>query len=98
MNTIKVVIPSAPTMYVTLGAGVVGISGYSGYSGMNGAFTASGYSGYSGDTSTSPVITSGNTAPSSIPGKIGDIYVNTTIRKVYVATGTSSSFDWTLVN
>ncbi|MGQ4834685.1 MAG: hypothetical protein ACP6IS_12440 [Candidatus Asgardarchaeia archaeon] len=41
---------------------------------------------------------SGSGAPTSTPEKVGDIYVDTTNKKVYVATGTSSSTDWTLVN
>ncbi len=45
-----------------------------------------------------PTISSGTTAPSSTPDKIGDIYVNTTGTTMYVATGTSSSSDWTAVN
>ncbi len=45
-----------------------------------------------------PAITSGTTAPSSTPTKIGDIYVNTSGSKVYIAKGTSSSADWLILN
>ena len=43
-------------------------------------------------------ITSGAAAPTSTPVKVGDIYIDTTNKKVYIATGTSSSSDWTVVN
>lgn len=45
-----------------------------------------------------PVITSGTAAPVSTPGKVGDIYVDTTNKKLYFATGASSSADWTIAN
>ena len=49
-------------------------------------------------TSLAPVITSGDGAPSSTPGKIGDIYVDTTNHKLYFAEGSDSSADWILAN
>ncbi|MCA9915073.1 MAG: hypothetical protein KC496_17080, partial [Anaerolineae bacterium] len=45
-----------------------------------------------------PLISSGAGAPSSTPSRVGLIYVDTTNYKVYIATGTSSSADWTLVS
>lgn len=45
-----------------------------------------------------PTISSGTSAPSSTPTKVGDIYVDTTNLKLYFATGTSSSSDWTIAN
>lgn len=45
-----------------------------------------------------PIAVYGSGAPTSTPLAIGDIYVNTALSKVYVATGRSSSSDWTLVN
>lgn len=45
-----------------------------------------------------PIISSGTTAPSSTPTKVGDVYLDTTAKKTYFATGTSSSSDWTIVN
>lgn len=45
-----------------------------------------------------PIITSGTSAPSSTPAKVGDIYVDTSAKKLYFATGTSSSSDWTIAN
>ena len=45
-----------------------------------------------------PYITSGTGAPGTTPGKIGDMYIRTSNAKVYVATGTSSSTDWTILN
>jgi len=45
-----------------------------------------------------PAISSGTVSPSSTPGKIGDMYIDTNTKKLYFATGTSSSADWTLAN
>lgn len=45
-----------------------------------------------------PIITSGTTAPSSTPSKVGDIYVDITAKKLYFAAGTSSSSDWIITN
>lgn len=44
------------------------------------------------------IISTGSSAPSTTPTAVGDIYVNTTDDSVYVATGTSSSSDWTQVD
>ena len=40
------------------------------------------------------IITSGTSAPSSTPARIGAIYVRTDTKDVYVAKGSSSSADW----
>lgn len=40
----------------------------------------------------------GIVAPATTPSKIGDIYVNTVLAKVYIATGLSSSSDWSVLN
>lgn len=48
--------------------------------------------------STVPLISTGTAAPATTPGKVGDIYVDTTNKKLYFATGTSSSADWTIAN
>lgn len=45
-----------------------------------------------------PNIYSGVDAPSTIPSKIGDIFIDTVAAKVYVSTGTSSSDDWSILN
>lgn len=45
-----------------------------------------------------PTITSGTSVPSTTPTKIGNIYIKTDTDKIYIATGTSSSSDWTIVN
>jgi hypothetical protein len=45
-----------------------------------------------------PSIFSGVEAPDSTPSKIGDIFVDTALAKVYVSTGTSSSDDWSILN
>lgn len=47
---------------------------------------------------TLPAITSGSGAPASTPTKIGDIYVDTSGSKVYIAKGTSSSADFLILN
>jgi len=41
-----------------------------------------------------PIITSGAGAPTSTPGKAGDVYIDTTAKTGYVATGNASSADW----
>ena len=48
--------------------------------------------------STTPTIRSGSGAPGTTPGKVGDLYVDTTGKKLYVATGTTNSSDWTITN
>jgi lysophospholipase L1-like esterase len=49
-------------------------------------------------TAASPTISTGTAAPSTTPAKVGDIFVDTTNKKLYFATGTSSSSDWTIAN
>ena len=46
----------------------------------------------------SNTVSSGTTSPSSTPDIVGAMYVDTSGKKVYVATGTSSSADWTILN
>ena len=43
-----------------------------------------------------PQISSGTSAPATTPSKVGDVFVDTNNNNTYVATGTSSSADWTL--
>jgi len=45
-----------------------------------------------------PRTSNGTAAPLTTPSKIGDIYVDTVLKKVYVGTGTASSADWTITN
>ena len=45
-----------------------------------------------------PAITSGAGAPVSTPVKVGDIYVDTTGKKLYFAAGLTSAADWVLAN
>lgn len=45
-----------------------------------------------------PTISSGAGIPGTTPTKVGDIYVDTTGLKLYFATATSSSGDWTIAN
>ena len=44
------------------------------------------------------LVTLGTDAPTITPQRIGDEFVDTAHKKLYKATGTSSSADWTLVN
>lgn len=46
----------------------------------------------------SPIIFTGTAAPTTIPKKIGDIFINTSAGKVYVSAGTSASSDWKILN
>jgi hypothetical protein len=43
-------------------------------------------------------ISTGILAPATTPTKVGNIFVNTVLKKVYVATGTTNSSDWTIIN
>lgn len=45
-----------------------------------------------------PSVISGTATPTSIPLMVGDIYVDVTNKKLYFATGTTSSSDWTIAN
>lgn len=45
-----------------------------------------------------PVISTGTAAPATTPGKVGDMFIDTTNKKLYFATGTASSADWTIAN
>jgi hypothetical protein len=45
-----------------------------------------------------PNVTNGTTAPTTTPEKVGDYFVDTSAKKLYFATGTASSSDWTAVN
>jgi len=36
--------------------------------------------------------------PYSTPTKVGNMYIDTSAKKLYIATGTSSSSDWTITN
>lgn len=49
------------------------------------------------DVTTAPTLSSGTTAPTSTPGKVGDLYVDTTAPNLYFAVGTTDSDDWALV-
>lgn len=45
-----------------------------------------------------PDITTGTAVPTTTPSRIGNMYVDTTNKKIYFATGHTSSADWTVVN
>jgi hypothetical protein len=49
-------------------------------------------------TDACPIISSGTSAPATTPTKVGDMYINTSTNKLYIATGTASSADWTITN
>ena len=46
------------------------------------------------DQKSRALITSGAGVPGSAPSSIGDIYIDTTNLKIYIATGTGSSSDF----
>jgi hypothetical protein len=50
---------------------------------------------YSDET---PTISTGTAAPATTPSKVGDMFIDTTNKKLYIATGTASSADWTITN
>lgn len=45
-----------------------------------------------------PQISSGAIAPATTPDKIGLIYIDTVLDKIYISSGTGSSADWRLLN
>lgn len=45
-----------------------------------------------------PHISTGTAPPSTAPTKVGDIYIDTTNKLVYIAVGTSAAGDWELMN
>ena len=47
---------------------------------------------------TKPTIRLGTIAPATVPLKIGDTYIDTTLKNVYISVGTSSSSDWVKVS
>lgn len=47
---------------------------------------------------TAPSVTSDVGAPTTTPARIGNIYVDTSAGKGYIAAGTSSSTDWKALN
>lgn len=49
-------------------------------------------------TAPTPLVFTGTAAPATTPTNIGDMFVDTVNKKLYVATGTSSSSDWTILN
>lgn len=54
--------------------------------------------GSAAPAATAPTISSGTSAPNTTPGKVGDIFIDTSGKKMYIATGAASSDDWTLTN
>jgi len=46
------------------------------------------------DQKTRVIRTTGAGTPSSAPSNIGDIYMDTTNNKMYIAMGTSAATDW----
>lgn len=45
-----------------------------------------------------PTIYQGIVAPTSTPNKVGDMYIDTVLKKVYVSVGTANSGDWEILN
>lgn len=48
--------------------------------------------------SCSPTISSGTSTPTTTPTKVGDMFIDTSNKKAYAATGTASSDDWIILN
>ncbi len=46
----------------------------------------------------SPSISKGIIAPITTPEKIGDMYIDIVLSKVYISTGVSSASDWKIMN
>ncbi len=57
-------------------------------------FTSSDWNDMVTDQKTRSVGSSGAGAPSSAPSNLGDIYIDTTNKKMYIAMGTSAASDW----
>lgn len=45
-----------------------------------------------------PAILVGAGTPTTIPDRIGDIFISTTTGKVYLSTGTATSGSWAILN
>jgi hypothetical protein len=43
-------------------------------------------------------VSTGTSAPSTTPVRVGNMFVDTTGKKIYVATGIASSADWEILN
>jgi uncharacterized protein (TIGR02145 family) len=69
--------------------GIYDMTGYPSY--LSGPITTS-------SVSCSPTISSGTSVPTTTPVKVGDMFIDTSAKKIYVATGTTSSSDWTILN
>ena len=50
------------------------------------------------DSSHVPHIVTGAVSPQNAPDKVGDIYIDTVTKDVYIATGTLGYGDWILVS
>ena len=57
-------------------------------------FTSSDWNAMVIDQKTRAIRSSGAGAPSSAPSNIGDIYIDTTNKKMHIAMGTSAISDW----
>jgi hypothetical protein len=63
-----------------------------------GSVTATEWNTMVGVIKSKPTVTTGTAAPISTPSVVGDMFVDTTNAKVYIATGTTSSADWKVMN
>lgn len=45
-----------------------------------------------------PIVTQGTAAPTITPGNIGDYFIDTNNKKLYVAMATTNSGSWTVLN
>ena len=60
----------------------------------NDDFTSADWNAMVADQKSRALITSGSGAPSSAPTSVGDIYIDTSALKIYIATGTASASDF----
>lgn len=52
----------------------------------------------SGTSEVTPKILSGTAAPSVTPDHLGQLFIDTTNKNIYVSSGTTNSQDWVWVN
>ena len=45
-----------------------------------------------------PHVSTGTAPPSTAPAKVGDVYIDTTNKRAYIAMGTTDAGDWELLN
>ncbi len=92
--------PSAPAFVSTVVTGTAPftVASTTLVGNLNADYLGGQHAAYFAPASTAPAISSGGAAPTSTPGKVGDMYVDTSAKKLYFAAGTISSADWIIAN